>query len=114
MSSPEPRVVHNAYEAFGVLWRLTGEFTLVQVRRGAELWLRIDDDTLPGFRLKVPLMIVLESLNQDCPTSRRVGETWMRCSLRSYIRYVYKCWFLVTKLPIRILQDTGTTSLRPT
>ncbi|KAF8131645.1 Dopey, N-terminal-domain-containing protein [Boletus edulis] len=68
MSSPEPRVVHDAFEAFGVLWRLT------------------DDDSLPGFRLKVPLMIVLESLKNDCPTLRRVGETWMRCSLRSYIR----------------------------
>ncbi|KAF8559912.1 hypothetical protein OG21DRAFT_1528688 [Imleria badia] len=68
MSSPEPRIVHDAFEAFGVLWRLT------------------DDDSLPGFRLKVPLMIVLESLNHDCPTSRRIGETWMRCSLRSYIR----------------------------
>lgn len=28
MSSPEPRIVHDAFEAFGVLWRLTGEFNL--------------------------------------------------------------------------------------
>lgn len=56
-------------------------------------WLHIDDDSFPGFRLKVPLMIVLESLKHDCPTLRRVGETWMRCSLRSYIRYVYECLF---------------------
>ncbi|KAG8219398.1 Dopey, N-terminal-domain-containing protein [Butyriboletus roseoflavus] len=70
MSSPEPRIAHDALEAFGVLWRLT------------------DDDNLPGFRFKVPLMIVLETLKHDCPTSRRIGETWMRCSLRSYIRYM--------------------------
>ncbi|KAF9225321.1 hypothetical protein BS17DRAFT_872565 [Gyrodon lividus] len=68
MSSLESRYVHEAFEAFGVLWRLT------------------EDDVLPGFRLKVPLMIVLETLKHDHPGLRRVGETWMRCSLRSYIR----------------------------
>ncbi|KAG9313948.1 Dopey, N-terminal-domain-containing protein [Chiua virens] len=68
MSSSDPRTVHDAFEAFGVLWRLT------------------DDESVPGFRFKVPLMIVLETLKHDCPTSRRVGETWMRCNLRSYIR----------------------------
>ncbi|OAX42077.1 hypothetical protein K503DRAFT_863326 [Rhizopogon vinicolor AM-OR11-026] len=68
MSSPESRNVHEAHEAFGVLWRLT------------------EDDALPGVRLKVPLMIVLETLKHDDPSLRRVGETWMRCNLRSYIR----------------------------
>ncbi|KAG2350958.1 hypothetical protein BDR05DRAFT_955104 [Suillus weaverae] len=68
MCSPESRNVYEAHEAFGVLWRLS------------------EDDSLPGVRLKVPLMIVLESLKHDDPSLRRVGETWMRCNLRSYIR----------------------------
>ncbi|EGO05284.1 hypothetical protein SERLA73DRAFT_82881 [Serpula lacrymans var. lacrymans S7.3] len=68
MSSPESRNVYEAYEAFGVLWRLT------------------DDTFFPGFKFKVPLMIVLDTLKHDDPILRRVGETWMRCSLKSYIR----------------------------
>ncbi|KAG2155714.1 Dopey, N-terminal-domain-containing protein [Suillus clintonianus] len=68
MCSPESRNVFEAHEAFGVLWRLS------------------EDDSLPGVRLKVPLMIVLETLKHDDPSLRRVGETWMRCNLRSYIR----------------------------
>ncbi|KAG1754714.1 Dopey, N-terminal-domain-containing protein [Suillus paluster] len=68
MCSPESRNVYEAHEAFGVLWRLS------------------EDDSLPGVRLKVPLMIVLETLKHDDPSLRRVGETWMRCNLRSYIR----------------------------
>ncbi|KAG2076732.1 hypothetical protein BDR04DRAFT_1132425 [Suillus decipiens] len=68
MCSPESRNVSEAHEAFGVLWRLS------------------EDDSLPGVRLKVPLMIVLETLKHDDPSLRRVGETWMRCNLRSYIR----------------------------
>ena len=48
-----------------------------------------EDNLLPGFRLKVPLMIVLGTLKSEDPSLRRVGETWMRCSLKSYLRYVY-------------------------
>ncbi|KAI0783393.1 Dopey, N-terminal-domain-containing protein [Abortiporus biennis] len=58
----------EACEAFGVLWRLT------------------DDTLLPGFRLKIPLMLVLDSLKNDDAHIRRVAETWMRCSLKSYLR----------------------------
>ncbi|KAF9447031.1 hypothetical protein P691DRAFT_803039 [Macrolepiota fuliginosa MF-IS2] len=68
MTSPESRNVSEAYEAFGVLWRLT------------------EDNMLPGFKFKVPLMIVLDTLKSDDPHLRRIGETWMRCSLRSYLR----------------------------
>ncbi|KXN85691.1 Protein dopey [Leucoagaricus sp. SymC.cos] len=68
MASPESRNVSEAYEAFGVLWRLT------------------EDNLLPGFRFKVPLMIVLDTLKNDDPSLKRIGETWMRCSLRSYLR----------------------------
>ncbi|KAF8079121.1 Dopey, N-terminal-domain-containing protein [Lyophyllum atratum] len=68
MTSPESRNIHEAYEAFGVLWRLT------------------EDNLLPGFRFKVPMMIVLDTLKSDDPSLRRIGETWMRCSLKSYLR----------------------------
>ncbi|KAI5833359.1 hypothetical protein K523DRAFT_343112 [Schizophyllum commune Tattone D] len=68
MTSPQNRNVQEAYEAFGILWRLT------------------DDSLLPGFRFKVPMMIVLETLKSDDPSLRRIGETWMRCSLKSYLR----------------------------
>jgi hypothetical protein len=47
----------------------------------------IEDSNLPGFSLKVPLMIILDALKNDDPGLRRIGETWMRCSLRSYLRY---------------------------
>jgi hypothetical protein len=46
-----------------------------------------EDSLLPGFRFKVPMMFVLDTLRSDNPTLRRLGETWMRCSLKSYIRY---------------------------
>lgn len=32
-------------------------------------------------------MIVLDALKSEDPHLRRVGETWMRCSLKSYLRY---------------------------
>ncbi|KAF7303085.1 Dopey-N domain-containing protein [Mycena kentingensis (nom. inval.)] len=68
MTSPESRNVQDAYEAFGVLWRLT------------------EDNMLPGFKFKIPMMIVLDTLKSDDPALRRIGETWMRCSLKSYLR----------------------------
>ncbi|KAH7930453.1 hypothetical protein BV22DRAFT_1000727 [Leucogyrophana mollusca] len=83
MSSPESRNVYDSYEAFGVLWRLT------------------EDDLLPGVRLKVPMMIVLETLKHDNPNLRRVGETWMRCSLRSYVRVLEPILFDILDPTIR-------------
>ena len=68
MASPESRNVAEAYEAFGILWRLS------------------EDNTVPGFKFKVPLMIVLETLKSTDPGLYRIGETWMRCSLKSYLR----------------------------
>lgn len=44
---------------------------------------------LPGFRFKVPMMIVLDTLKNEEPNLRRIGETWMRCSLKSYLRYAF-------------------------
>ncbi|KAF8633541.1 hypothetical protein AX15_001344 [Amanita polypyramis BW_CC] len=68
LTSPESHGVVEAYEAFGVLWRLS------------------DDSLLPGFKLKIPMMVVLDSLKSDDPSLRRTGETWMRCNLKSYLR----------------------------
>ena len=31
-------------------------------------------------------MIVLDTLKSEDPSLRRIGETWMRCSLKSYLR----------------------------
>lgn len=45
-----------------------------------------DDNLLPGFRFKVPMMITLDTLKSDDTVIRRIGETWMRCSLKSYLR----------------------------
>ncbi|GJE86225.1 Dopey, N-terminal-domain-containing protein [Phanerochaete sordida] len=68
LTSQDSLEVREACEAFGVLWRLT------------------DDNAALGFRLKVPMMIVLDTLKSDDPNLRRIGETWMRCSLKSYLR----------------------------
>ncbi|KAJ1302793.1 hypothetical protein OPQ81_003100 [Rhizoctonia solani] len=65
----------NAYEAFGVLWRLT------------------DDSLVPGYRCKTALLIVLDTLKSEDIHIRRVGETWMRCSLKSYIRVIEPALF---------------------
>ncbi|KAG9047301.1 hypothetical protein FS842_000675 [Serendipita sp. 407] len=59
---------YDAYEAFGVLWRLS------------------DDSLFPGFKFRVPLFNVLDTMRSDDPALRRLGETWMRCSLKSYMR----------------------------
>ncbi|KAI5120784.1 hypothetical protein M0805_002411 [Coniferiporia weirii] len=59
---------YDAYNAFGVLWRLS------------------DDSQQPGIHFKIPMLIVLDTLKCDDPVMRRVGETWMRCNLKSYPR----------------------------
>ncbi|KAF8337070.1 Dopey, N-terminal-domain-containing protein [Cantharellus anzutake] len=58
----------SAFDEFGVLWRHT------------------DDTFLPGIRLKIPMLIVLDCLRSGDPSLRRTGETWMRTSLKSYLR----------------------------
>ncbi|PPQ99509.1 hypothetical protein CVT24_005299 [Panaeolus cyanescens] len=68
LTSSDSRSMAEAFEAFGVLWRLS------------------DDALLPGFYFKVPLIIILDTLKSDDPNLRRIAETWMRCSLKSYIR----------------------------
>ncbi|KAJ6623058.1 Dopey, N-terminal-domain-containing protein [Mycena sp. CBHHK59/15] len=88
MTSPESRNVQEAYEAFGVLWRLT------------------EDNFLPGFRFKVPMMIVLDTLKNDDPCLRRIGETWMRCSLKSYLRVLDPILFDLLDPSIRRIPNT--------
>lgn len=57
-----------AYEAFGNLWRYT------------------DDSLVPASRLSVPMRMLLDALRSDDLSTRRVGEAWMRCSVKSYLK----------------------------
>ncbi|EIW69034.1 hypothetical protein TREMEDRAFT_71761 [Tremella mesenterica DSM 1558] len=66
MSSPIRRA--EAFDAFGVLWRLS------------------DDSILPGDMFYVPLCTLLETLNSLDPNMQQTAETWLRCNLQSYFR----------------------------
>lgn len=79
-----------SYQAFGALWRLT------------------EDSKLPGFSLKVPLMIILDTLTNDDPNLRRIGETWMRCSLKSYLRVLDPILYDLFDPSIRRVPSTTT------
>ncbi|KAF8665364.1 hypothetical protein AX16_000383 [Volvariella volvacea WC 439] len=68
LTRPDARGLQGAFDAFGVLWRLT------------------EDHLQPGFKFKVPMMIVLDTLKSEDPHLRRIGETWMRCSLKAFSR----------------------------
>ena len=57
-------------------------------------------------------MIVLDTLKSDDPNLRRIGETWMRCSLKSYLRYESNATRLDVILSL-FLQGSGSSSLRP-
>ncbi|KAJ8084790.1 hypothetical protein PM082_003567 [Marasmius tenuissimus] len=89
LASPESRNVQEAYESFGVLWRLT------------------EDSLSPGFKFKVPMMIVLDTLKSEDPSLRRIGETWMRCNLKSYTRVLDPILFdlldpSIKRIPIKV------------
>ncbi|QRW09045.1 hypothetical protein RhiLY_08044 [Ceratobasidium sp. AG-Ba] len=86
----------DAYEAFGVLWRLT------------------DDSLVPGYRCKMPLLIVLDTLKSEDVHVRRVGETWMRCSLKSYIRVIEPVLFDLLDPAIKRSSTTFTFNGRDT
>ncbi|KAI0361079.1 hypothetical protein OH77DRAFT_1391372 [Trametes cingulata] len=88
LSARKPDELQDACEAFGVLWRLT------------------DDAMLPGVHLKVPMMTVLETLRSDDPKLRRIGETWMRCSLKSYLRVLDPILFDLFDPSIRYTAST--------
>ncbi|KDQ31322.1 hypothetical protein PLEOSDRAFT_1102291 [Pleurotus ostreatus PC15] len=88
MATTNPSDLQGAYDAFGVLWRLT------------------EDHLLPGFKFKVPMMIVLDGLRNDDPNVRRIGETWMRCSLKSYQRVLDSLLYDLTNPLIRRVQTS--------
>ncbi|PCH34091.1 hypothetical protein WOLCODRAFT_61246 [Wolfiporia cocos MD-104 SS10] len=88
MASRDPQEVEEACEMFGILWKLT------------------DDELAPGFRLKIPMMMVLDTLKSNDPTLRRVGETWMRCSLKSYLRVLDPILFDLADPSIRRSSST--------
>ncbi|KAF8588312.1 hypothetical protein K439DRAFT_1629769 [Ramaria rubella] len=90
LTSSESRNIHEAYEAFGVLWRLT------------------DDTLLPGFRFKIPMLIVLDTLKNHDPNLRRIGETWMRCSLKSYTRVLEPLLYDLLEPSIRRIPFSAT------
>jgi hypothetical protein len=102
MTSPKPSTFLAGYEAFGVLWRLTGNPTFFFFRVISKIFL--EDNLLPGFRFKVPMMFVLDTLKSNNLTLRRLGETWMRCCLKSYIRYSNFPLFM--RLMIDIMQHS--------
>jgi len=37
------------------------------------------------------MMITLDTLKSDDTVIKRIGETWMRCSLKSYLRWAVRC-----------------------
>jgi hypothetical protein len=94
MNNPKHRNVEEAYEAFGVLWRLS------------------EDNHLPGTCFHIPMMIVLDTLKSEDPALRRIGETWMRCSLRSYIRILDPILYHLMDPTIRCLPTTSKVHLR--
>ena len=70
----------EAFEAFGVLWNLTGE------NFPAGDMLTSDDSLLPGEILNTPVCAVLEALRGTDLEMQRLAEDWMRCHSRSYFR----------------------------
>ena len=58
-------------------------------RRVLIVFLDEEDAQLPGLVLRSPMLLVLDSLKADDLGTRRAGEAWMRCSLKSYIRCVF-------------------------
>lgn len=73
LSSGDWQVRQAACEAFGNLWRFT------------------EDSLQPATRLFVPMSMMLESLRSDDLGVRRIGEAWMRCSVKSHLRSVVAC-----------------------
>ena len=68
LTAKDLRTRSAAYEAFGNLWRFS------------------DDSLLPASRLSIPMRMMLDALRSDDLSTRRVGEAWMRCSVKSYLK----------------------------
>lgn len=73
------------------IWRFVAVDRFVAISIEASACLKLfnpDDSLLPGFKFRVPVMITLDTLKSEDVGVRRIGETWMRCSLKSYLRSV--------------------------
>ncbi|KAI5481667.1 cellular morphogenesis-related protein [Pseudohyphozyma bogoriensis] len=90
LSSPNPAIRLPAFEAFGNLWRFT------------------EDSQLPGVVLRTPMFMMLDSLKADDLSTRRAGEAWMRCSLKSYLRILDPLLFTLLDPAIKQLPSTVT------
>jgi len=73
VTSPESRNVSEAYEACGVLSLVAIDWYVGMTSRFCNLQreMTLEDNLLPGFRLKAPLMIVLGMLKSEDPSLRR-------------------------------------------
>lgn len=58
----------DAYQKFGVFWRLSDD-----IQHSSSAFVR-------------PMMLMLDSLSSTNPSNRRAGETWIRSNLKSYPR----------------------------
>ncbi|KAF9347056.1 hypothetical protein BGX26_001433 [Mortierella sp. AD094] len=58
----------DAYQKFGVFWRLSDD-----IQHSSTAFVR-------------PMMLMLDSLSNTNPSNRRAGETWIRSNLKSYPR----------------------------
>lgn len=70
----------EAYDAFGVLWRLTGKFTSMRVL------LTTDDAMLPGELFYTPVLTIVDGLKSLDPLLRQQAEVWTRRNLKSFFR----------------------------
>ncbi|OCF74855.1 hypothetical protein I204_03697 [Kwoniella mangroviensis CBS 8886] len=81
-----------AFDAFGILWRLTA-----------------DDTMLPGEMFNIPISMVLDALRSSDPEVQRQAETWMRLNLRSYFRVLDPIISRLLDRDIRYHEDTYAT-----
>lgn len=68
LAAQDWQIKQAACVAFGNLWRYT------------------DDSLRPAMRLTIPMRMMLDSLRSEQLSTRRMGEAWMRCSVKSYLR----------------------------
>ncbi|KAF9201272.1 hypothetical protein BGZ49_008474 [Haplosporangium sp. Z 27] len=67
----------DAYQKFGVFWRLSDD-----IQHSSTAFVR-------------PMMLMLDSLSSTNPSNRRAGETWIRSNLKSYPRLLDPLLFVL-------------------
>lgn len=98
LASADAAIRLPAFEAFGNLWRFTGSssFCLACSQKKCHSSLPLSEDAqLPGVVLRTPMFMMLDSLKAEDLSTRRAGEAWMRCSLKSYLRHVLESLSIV-------------------